>query len=80
MSALYSWDAASPAPCPEDLLTIWGKPQIFFSLMRHPRIDPTPVMWEAVRKQWPVLQGVPDEELQKNLVECRKELCDARFL
>lgn len=79
-SGELAWDPASVLACPDDLLTAWGKPQRFYSLMRHPRIDPTPVMWNAVRKRWPLLEGVPDDELFKNLVECRKEFADARFL
>ena len=75
-----AWDPDRVGKCPEDLLSAWGKPQIFFSLLRHPRIDPSAVVWDAVRYKWPTLQGVPDEELQKNLVECRKEACDARFI
>ena len=46
---------------------------------RKPR-HPTPKQWEALRKVWPILDGVPDDELMKNLVECRKEFCDVRFI
>ena len=53
---------------------------MFYSLLRHPTDEPTAVMWNVVRKQWPILEGVPDDELQKNLIECRKEPCDPRFL
>ena len=80
MCAEDSWDASSSSPCPKDLQDIWGRPQRFFSLLRNPRADPTPVMWESVRERWPILQGVPDDELLKNLVECRKEIFDARFV
>ena len=52
---------------------------MIYSLLRNPRVDPSPVAWEAVRKQFPVLFGVPDDELQKNLVECRKEAFDPRL-
>jgi hypothetical protein len=79
-SKVYAWDVASQGPCPDDLLSAWGKPLIFFSLLRHPRIDPSPVVWAAVRKQWPELGNIPDDELQKNLVACRKEYCDVRML
>ena len=48
--------------------------------LRNPRVDPTPVVWEAVRSQWPSLQGVPDDELLKNLAECRKEYADVRSM
>ena len=43
-------------------------------------LNPTPKQWEALRKTWPILDGVPDDELMKNLVECRKEFCDVRFI
>ena len=66
--------------CPDDLKSPFGFPMIFFSLLRNPRVDPTPVVWEAVRNQWPSLQGVPDDELLKNLVECRKEYADVRAM
>ena len=82
-SSKVSWETNAPggydSNMPEDLQGAWGKSLIFFSLLRHPTNDPTPVVWDAVRKRWPLLEGVPDEELQKNLVECRKEFCDARF-
>ena len=80
MSPKPCWDATA-SPCPEELRSAFsGRPQIVFSLLRHPRLDPTPAAWEAVRTLWPILQGVPDAELQKNLVECRKEPCDIRSL
>lgn len=79
-SGIVSWDVDTQGPCPDDLVSAWGKPLIFFSLLRHPRIDPSPTVWVAVRKQWPVLGNIPDEELQKNLNACRMEKCDARFL
>lgn len=79
-SPVPSYDAAYDPTAPDDLIGIWGRPLNFFSLLRHPTVDPSPVVWDVVRKQWPALQGVPDEELQKNLVECRKEYVDGRFL
>ena len=68
------------AGCPEEMKNIWGRPLIFFNICRNPRKDPTPKQWEALRKTWPILDGVPDDELMKNLVECRKEFCDVRFI
>ena len=80
MSAEDCWDA-SKGPLPDEFRTIWGTPLMFFSLLRNPSKEvPSPLVWVAVRERWPNLQGVPDEELQKNLVECRKEYCDARSL
>merc|ERR1711924_174133 len=69
------WDGSDMAGCPEEMKNIWGRPLIFFNICRNPRKDPTPKQWEALRKTWPILDGVPDDELMKNLVECRKEFC-----
>ena len=74
------WDAKSPGECPKELAGLFGGYKMFYSLLRHPTDEPTAVMWNVVRKQWPILEGVPDDELQKNLIECRKEPCDPRFL
>ena len=74
------WDGTNMAGCPEEMKNIWGRPLIFFNICRNPRKDPTPKQWEALRKAWPILDGVPDDELMKNLVECRKEFCDVRFI
>merc|ERR1712032_1771145 len=79
MSAEDCWDESSAGQCPEDLRSAFGNTMNFFSLLRRPSTDPTPVAWEAVRARWPILQGVPDDELQKNLVEIRTEFVDARF-
>jgi hypothetical protein len=78
MSAQDSWQ--QEGTCPAELRGPLGGIKIFFSLLRNPRTEPTPDVWRCVRSQWPILEGVPDEELQKNLVECRKELVDARQL
>ena len=78
-SKIPAWDE-SQGECPDDLNTLWGRPNIFFSLLRHPRIDPSPVVWTAVRKEWPVLGNIPDDELMKNLYACRAEACDLRRL
>lgn len=79
-SATDSWDQKSPGECPKDLQGLFGGVKMFYSLLRHPTDEPNAVMWNAVRRQWPILEGVPDDELQKNLLECRKEPCDPRFL
>ena len=79
-SKIQSWDVEKEGECPDDLNTLWGRPNIFFSLLRHPRIDPSPVVWTAVRKQWPILGNIPDDELMKNLYACRAEACDIRRL
>jgi len=81
MSAEASWDVSLQGECPDAIKSKFsGRPIIFFSLLRNPRTDPAPVMWQAVRSKWPILQDIPDEELQKNLVACRMEFVDARFI
>ena len=80
MCAEDCWDS-SKGPVPDDLRTVWGNAQMFFSLLRNPNREvPEPMVWEVVRERWPNLAGVPDDELQKNLTECRKEYCDASNL
>lgn len=81
MSGEACWDENKSGACPEELKSAFsGRPVMFFSLLRNPRGDPTPTVWQAVRNRFPSLQGVPDDELFKNLTECRKEFVDARFL
>ena len=75
------WNATDGAcPDPEALLDVFGTPKVFFSLLRNTRDDPSSGAWNAVRAAWPVLAGVPDDELLRNLVECRKEKADFRAL
>ena len=80
-SPVPSWDS-DDGEVPDDLKSIWGRPLVFYSMLRNPNPEkqPTPVVWKAVRKQWPVLEGVPDGELQKNLIEVRKDNWDPRFI
>ena len=82
MSKTPCWDEKGGyGACPEEMKSMLSqRPSYFYSLLRHPRDDPTPVMWEAVRREWNVLEGVPDEELFKNLVAVRSEFVDTRFL
>lgn len=67
-------------PCAEALMGLFGQPDTFFALLRNPKVEPGPEAWAAVRAAWPALEGMPDDELQKNLVACRQERVDPRFL
>ena len=52
--------------CPPELRNIMSMPDKFYCLLRNPKIpEIDPIVWDAVREQWPILKDTTDAQLQE---------------
>ena len=78
ISTKKSW--TSEEPCPQALQNLFLGPEKFFPLLRSQKNDPAPEVWDAVRREWPLLAGKSDAELLEALGPIKAQYVDFRSL
>ena len=77
-STVKAWEGES---CPPELRNMMSMPEKFYCLLRNPKVtEVDPVVWTAVRKQWPILMDKTDSALQEALVPIRSLASEQRKL
>ena len=68
------------AELPKALKSPFGNPEDFFGMLRSPKTDPAPEVWDCVRQKWPVLATRSDDDLVAVLQPIKDVYVDRRSL